>query len=101
MTLSPSSAKNVRYLRDHSHMSQGTLAILIGTSAYNIRKIENAKGLICMDSRIFARLCEVFGVEMRTITRVDLSIYQMPVYLDPPNPSVMEIPYDPAEKAVF
>ena len=68
----PIFGKNVRYLRSLCRMSQETLALLIGTTRYNIQKIERAKGLITMDYRIFYRLCRIFFVPPEIIFRRDL-----------------------------
>lgn len=80
----PIFGKNVRYLRSLCHMSQGTLALLIGTSAYSVRKIENAKGLIGMDYRIFFRLCRIFHLSADVIFRQDLEEqgFTLPVFAD-------------------
>lgn len=90
----PVFGKNVGYLRRQSGLTQKSLGVLVGTSQKYIQKIEQAKGFVAMDYRILMRLCEVFGVDIKNLARVDFAAqeYPFPVYADPKLPPVEERP---------
>ena len=89
---SPVFGSNIRYLRSLCGLTQKTLGLLVGVEGYEIRKLEHARGAVHLDSRIFKRFSQVFGVDMIAMTEKDLKKekHRLPVYTDPDYPPIYE-----------
>ena len=88
----PSLGSNIRYLRGCCGLSQRALGKLVGVSTREIKKLEDARGTVHVDYRIFMRLIEVFGVDVSDMTEKDLQKenFQLPVYASGYFPAVYE-----------
>ena len=83
---------NIRYLRMLCGLSQRSLVKLVGVSAREIKKLEDASGTVHVDYRIFVRLLAVFGVDATVATERDLQKenYMLRVYTIKRFPAVYE-----------
>ena len=88
----PLFGRNIRYLRTFCRMSQRTLGLLSGVPAHEIKVLENAVGVVHLDSVVFLRILQVFGVEMADVMDRDLQKedYRLPLYEDAYYPAVFE-----------
>ena len=88
----PQFGKNIRYLRTLSKLSQKSLGILIGVAPFEIRVLENAVGVVHLDSIVLLRLTAVFGMEIADLMDRDLRSenYQFPQYQFEHFPAVYE-----------
>ena len=76
--LDPIFGKNLQHLRQRTHMSRKTLAVLAGMSEDDICKIEAADGFLELDSRVLERLCAIFCVTANDLARVELESVASP-----------------------
>ena len=89
---SPQFGKNIRYLRTLCKLSQKSLGLLIGVNPIEIRVLENAVGVVHLDSIVLLRLTAVFGLEIGDLIDRDLRSenYQFPQYRFDYFPAVFE-----------
>ena len=89
---SPSFGKNIRYLRTLSRLSQKSLGLLIGVTLAEIKKLENAVGIVHLDSNVLMRILQVFGIALSDLVDRDLEEegYQLPWYQYVYYPAVYE-----------
>jgi len=83
---------NIRYLRGCCGLSRRVLGKLVGVSIREIRKLEDARGTVHVDYRMFMRLIEIFGVDGSDMTEKDLrkENFRLPVYASDCFPAVYE-----------
>ena len=83
---------NIRYLRGCCGLSRRVLGKLVGVSTREIKKLEDVRGTVHVDYRIFMRLIEVFSVDVSDMTEKDLQKenFQLPVYASDCFPAVYE-----------
>ena len=89
---SPLFGRNIRYLRTLCKLSQRSLGLLAGVPAREIKTLENAVGVMHLDSVVLLRILQVFNVELADVMDRDLreENYRLPLYEDAYYPAVFD-----------